>query len=163
MISAETNEPLRSRKPCLTAALFVLAAILWSTTRADEANNADDDLDITMEVISDPKAERPSEVLQKIPLPKPKAEKSAAVELNKDNNKNENSEADMENKKEGDSDESDANDQRGIEGRETGAGEEAQERAREAREQRDEARDENRRESEPREPPRGRPDRPGRP
>jgi len=134
-----------------------LVCILFPPLICAQQAEREDDLDVTMQVLPDPDATQQGEILQRIPLPKPKRESSSGPSRDKQ---------EVSDKKEPDTpkrdnpDKSDIKDERGDTDRGRDAPENAKEQAREAREQRDEAREENRREREHPEPPKEHPGRP---
>jgi hypothetical protein len=140
-------------------ALFAVLALLAERVAAQQPQQQPDDLDVTMQIIVDPDAKRPDEVVRRIPLPTRKPADSQPTGQTGPSGKQESG------KPEDAGGGKEARDEAG-EAREHGreASEAAKERAREAAEQREAARraeaEERRRE---RGPPDDRPDPPNRP
>jgi hypothetical protein len=135
-----------------------LVCILFPPLICAQQTEREDDLDVTMQVLPDPDATQQGEILQRIPLPKPKSEPSSGPSRDKKEVSDKHKEPDT--PKRDNPDKSDIKDERGDTERGRDAPESAKEQAREAREQRNEAREENRREREHPEPPKEHPGRP---
>lgn len=138
----------------VAAAIIALAWLGAQSARAAEDKSASkpEELDVTMQIISDPNAKRPDEIIRRIPLPVPKTESKAQSNANRD------SSSGQENKGQ---ERADAAKELGSE-----MSDRAKERAQNAAEQREEARhsqaDDHRQTNNPHPPPSppGRPPRP---
>jgi hypothetical protein len=127
--------------------LLSLLSICFSSGVYAQQAQSDEDLDVTMQVLPDPDTKQPNELLQRIPLPKPKSEKSSITAPGEE--KKENDKKEQDSHKSDNTDKSDIKDERGDTDQGRDASDSAKDQAKEAREQRNEARrEENRRERE---------------
>ena len=134
-------------RPLFQRLLLSLACISFSSTIHAQQAQADDDLDVTMHVLPDPETKQPNEVLQRIPLPKPKSD--TASPLAPGGEKKEKDKKEQDSHKSDNTDKSDSKDERGETDHGRDASDSAKDQAKEAREQRnEERREENRRERE---------------
>jgi len=169
MISAHYNSLPRSPRavimstrvkhaPSLAGGLLLTSLLMATTAQAQQQPEPErDDLDVTMQIIVDPDAKLPDEVVRRIPLPGRQPADQSAPQANLDPGEQSNRDAAAESR------------ERAQEAKELGRelGQSAKERAQEAAEQREQARrsaaEERGRDREPPGPPAEPPGRPPRP
>ena len=155
------HRPVIMRAAVASAAFLLLCSLATSAGAQDQPQGKGDDLDVTMQIIVDPDAKLPDEVVRRIPLPTRKpADASRTAPGSNQTGKPENA---GDNNKDNASDNKERANEAREHGRETS--EAAKERAREAADQREAARRAEAEERKRRErgPPDDRPNPPNRP